>query len=100
MWYTEAEMTNLTDSIRIGNDTADRAEAFRQDTRWNVKPDAPGRTTDIERHLEQIRLAMEPIRSWVGRAVWGQVKAKDETRLRDVSERLQYQRKQLKKMRR
>lgn len=91
-------MRDIKSSIEVGSDVAAAAELVRQDLRWNVKPGTPEREDTINHHLELIRLAMVPIRAWIGRAVWGQVKAADEAALREVSDQLQYQRKQLKKM--
>jgi hypothetical protein len=91
-------MTDI-ESIKQGDRVADDAEALRQDLRWNVKPSAD-RTKQIENMLESIRVVMVPIRSAIGRAQFGQIAPSIEARLREVSDRLQYQRKQLKKMRR
>lgn len=90
----------LRDDIRHGHTVAATAEAFRQDTRWNVKPGDSDREKQLGAHLEEIREAMIPIRSALGRAQYGQVTEAQEKALREVSARLQYQRKQLKKMRR
>lgn len=89
-----------TENIKQGHEVADAAEALRQDLRWTVKPGDSDRDKQITDMLVKIRDAMEPIRSAVGRAVWGQVTASVAEKLSEVSERLQYERKQLKKMRR
>jgi hypothetical protein len=79
--------------------TADEAEAVRQDLRWNVKPGSEEREALIDKTLEAIRVAMIPIRSLMGKAVWGKADVPEKDILA-ASERLQYQRKQLKKMKR
>lgn len=78
---------------------AEEAEAVRQDLRWNVKPGTDEREQLIDQTLEMIRVAMIPIRSMMGSAVWGKAPLPEAT-IADASERLQYQRKQLKKMKR
>lgn len=90
----------LRDDIRRGHTVADTAEAYRQDTRWNVQPGDPDREKQIYAHLEEIREAMIPIRAALGRAQFGQLTESQEAATRKVSARLQYERKQLKKMRR
>lgn len=92
----------LSDDIRAGQRVADAAEAARQDLRWNVKPGDAGREAIIREHLGYIDEAMRPIRAVVGRIAggWQKASAAQEALLRSTSAALQYQRKQLKKMRR
>src|SRR5689334_17737953 len=59
----------LSDHIKHALAVADTAEASRQDMRWNVKPGDPERETQIAGLLEDIRLAMIPIRQAMGKAV-------------------------------
>lgn len=93
-------MTDIDKDIQTAEKTADSVEALRQDLRWNVKPGDEDRDKQIADALVEIRDAMEPVRSGIGLAIWGKVTAGQESRLREVSKRLQYSRKQLKKMRR
>jgi hypothetical protein len=93
-------MKDIEQAIQTAETTADDVEALRQDLRWNVKPGEDDREQQIAEALISIRDAMEPVRSGIGLAIWGKVAAPQEKRLREVSERLQYSRKQLKKMRR
>lgn len=90
-------MTN--DYLAAAHAAADEAEALRQDLRWNVKPGTTDREELIDAALEMLRLAMIPIRAQVGKTVWG-LSDFPEAKLRDASARIQYQRKQLKKMKR
>jgi hypothetical protein len=93
-------MKDFEKDIQTAETTADEVEALRQDLRWNVKPGEEDRETQITDALRNIRDAMEPVRSGIGHAIHGHITAGQEKRLRVVSERLQYSRKQLKKMRR
>ena len=92
-------MATTSEHIDQAHAVADEAEALRQDLRWNVKPGTDEREELIDKALEMIRLAMVPIRSAMGKAVWGKADAA-ESEIQRASERLQYQRKQLKKMKR
>jgi hypothetical protein len=90
----------LKDDIQAAHDVATAATVLRQDLRWNVKPGDPAREKQISEMLERVRVAMIPIRSAMGRTFWGQLTAKETEKVRAASAELQYQRKQLKKMRR
>ena len=90
----------INDDTKKAHEIADEAQRLRQDLRWNVKPGEADREQAIEACLEKIRLAMVPIRSAMGLAAWGKVTKAAEAKLRDASARLQYERRQLKKMQR
>jgi hypothetical protein len=90
----------LSDDIKHAHAVATTAEASRQDLRWNVKPGDPDRETQLSGLLEDIRLAMVPIRRAMGLASAGRLPAASEEKARAASERLQYERRQLKKMQR
>ena len=66
--------------------------------RRSHKPGTKERERIIERTLRSLDDAMRPIRSAIGRLAWRPDEHEDE--LRAVSEAMQYERKQLKKMRR
>lgn len=90
----------LRDDIKKAAETAEEAETLRQDLRWNVQPGEKHREQAILAQLDAIRLAMVPIRAAMGRLQFGSISATQEAKLRAVSQRLQYERRQLKKMRR
>jgi len=77
---------------------ADRAALVRQDTRRAEKPGDSVREKRLDATLDEIDAAMKPVRSAIGRIAWGA--GEYEAELRDVSRRLQYERRQLKKMQR
>ena len=58
------------------------------------------RQASIEKLIAQIDEAMKPIRSGIGSLLWHVEYRRHEADLREVSKSLQYERKQLKKMRR
>lgn len=86
-------------TIATGRAVAFKAEKWRAQVRHKVKP-SPHRTAKIDDLIEEIDKAMKPIRSAIGSLLWHAEYRPHEQELRDVSQRLQYQRKQLKKMRR
>ena len=79
---------------------ADEAAAVRRDLRRTVTPGAPDRERLIADTLRLLGEAMEPVRSLIGRFVWQPCPEATEASLREASARLQYERKQIKKMRR
>lgn len=91
-------MASIQADIEAAAEVAAEARLLREDLRWTVKPGDPDRGARIDSMIEEIRLAMVPIRSWIGKAGYGQVGHED--KLAEVSQELQYERKQLKKMRR
>lgn len=93
-------MTHLREDVKHAHAVATTAEASRQDLRWNVKPGDPDRETQIAGLLEDIRLAMIPIRRAMGQASAGLITEATERQVREASARLQYERRQLKKMQR
>lgn len=88
----------LPQYIEEAERVANHATIVRQDTRRAEKPGDPAREKRISDTLDQIDQAMRPIRSAIGKIAWGTAEYEEE--LRDVSARLQYERRQLKKMQR
>ncbi len=73
---------------------------FRAEHRWRVKRSDPTRQAHIQQLLDAIDDAMRPLRSHIGRLVHQPLPSEaDEKRLRGASAGLQYERRQLKKMR-
>lgn len=83
-----------------GNYVADAAAKARQDLRRSTKPGNADREQKLDDQIRQINEVMEDVRSLVAKSLWDAFPEKLEQDLRDVSARLQYQRRQLKKMRR
>jgi hypothetical protein len=76
------------------------SDAFRAETRWRVRRDDPTRQAHLQELLDAIDDAMRPLRSHIGRLVHQPLHSdRDEKRLRKASAALQYERRQLKKMR-
>lgn len=92
----------LLDAAEAATRTAEGAEALRAELRWNTATDEPDRQEKIERMLDALTLVMVPLRSAIGRFAGGWAEAPEgvEDALRTASRYVQYQRKQLKKMRR
>jgi hypothetical protein len=76
------------------------AHDLREELRWSTATDDPDRAARIDAALESLRLAMVPVRSAVGTFARHPAPEKVEQVLRTASAFVQYERKQLKKMRR
>jgi hypothetical protein len=74
------------------------ARALRHSLRWKAAKDDKARRGQLEAELEFLRLAMIPVRSYMGRLVREPLPDALEGRLRDVSRQLQRERKSLKRM--
>jgi hypothetical protein len=79
---------------------AERAEELREELRWSVKPGDPEREERLAAQLSALDEVMRPVRSVLGRLAWSPLPEKADRALRSASAEVQYQRKQLKKMRR
>jgi hypothetical protein len=88
----------MTPHIENGHKVVEQARLAREDLRKTYKPGTKERERVIEKTLRAIDEAMRPIRSAIGRIAWGATEYEDA--LREISSLLQYERKQLKKMRR
>jgi hypothetical protein len=78
---------------------ADRARGERVEMRWRQTPGSTEREATIRTLLHEITQAMKPLRSAIGKLVFRDDEAcRHEDDLRAVSQRLQYERKQLNKM--
>jgi hypothetical protein len=100
---TEANDRERSDAnIAIGRAEAVAEEAFklRKRFRATVSPSNAERQRDIERAIEAINVAAQPVRSAIGRSLFRRLPSDLDLQLRAISQRLQYERKQLKKMRR
>lgn len=78
--------------------TAEYANTLRAELRGRTTPTDPERVEQIDAMLEQLRLAMIPVRSLIGKQVWEPIPSHEEKALRDASAACQYERRQLKKM--
>ena len=76
------------------------AQVLREELRWSVATDDPDRAARIEECLENLRIAMTPVRSAIGSFIWHPAPAEVEQAVREASAYVGYQRKQIKKMRR
>lgn len=94
---THEDMLNAAEKATVA---AQGARDLREELRWSVAPDDPDRAARIEECLENLRVAMVPVRSGIGSFAWHAAPPKVEDALRDASAFVQYERKQLKKMRR
>lgn len=94
--------SQLLDAAEAATSAASRAEDLRSELRWRTAPDEPDRQRRIEEELTNLSVAMIPVRSAINRFAGGHAEAPDgiEQALRTASAYVQYQRKQLKKMRR
>jgi len=79
---------------------ADTAAGVRRGLRQASTPGAAEREQEIALALDGIDRVMRPIRSMRGKLVWEPMPSKAERALAEASARCQYERKQLKKMRR
>ncbi len=77
-----------------------RAEELRQELRHAVATDDPERAARIDAAIEDLRVAMVPVRSAMGHLGRDPGPSNIDTAVRASSAYVQYQRKQLKKMRR
>lgn len=91
---------NLQRDIERAEQAAEAARLVREDLRWNSEPGDTERERTIRAQLEKLRKAMAPIRSAIGKLIWDDACADREGDLRRVSAALQYNQKQLKKMKR
>lgn len=91
---------DMLDAAESATRAAQGAEALREELRHSVAPDDPDRAARIEEALDNLRIAMTPVRSAIGKLSWEPGPAPVEKALRTASAYVQYQRKQLKKMRR
>lgn len=96
--FGSIQQVDLTQDIANAHQTAEQARLTREDLRKTYKPGTKDRERIIEKTLRIIDESMRPIRSAIGKIAWGQTEFEDQ--LREASAALQYERKQLKKMRR
>lgn len=87
-------------AIERGKEVAAAVAEARRAMRWRVTPGDPTREDTIAASISMIDDAMRPIRSAIGKLVWEPLPARQERALRETSKALQYERRQLKKMRR
>lgn len=94
-----ADLTQISADAEAGLATAHSAQAFREAARWRQRRDDPVRQSHLAQLLDEIDDAMKPIRSHIGRLVHDPIPDAQERDLRAASAALQYERRQLKKMR-
>lgn len=94
------KLTEIANAVLEGNRAVDDARALRKRLRRASDPTDPGRQKTLADARERIRVAMVPIRSLRGRLLWDPQPDDKEAAVRAVSEKLQYEAKQLKKMQR
>lgn len=95
----ESRLSTITRAVARGEEVTEEARSVREGLRWKSKRTDTDRRFKIESALEEIRHAMAPIRAEIGRLIWEPIPDEQERALRAVSQALQYERKQLKKMR-
>lgn len=81
-------------------EVAAEAQNLREELRWRAATNDPERQSRIEMMLQKMSAAMLPVRSARGILSWEPGPENVEKALRKASAYSQYQRKQLKKMRR
>lgn len=96
----DIDLDAVARAAQEGELTANQVRLTREDLRWSSKPGDDEREGAIAAALGQIDDAMRPIRHYLGRLSWDPIPESSERPLRESSGRLQYERKQLKKMRR
>lgn len=97
----QSDDTAILTAAEKAVEAAGRAEELRHELRWSVKPGDSDREGRIAACLLELRDVMEPVRSYLGRLAWPPPTPPEvERALRAASAEVQYQRKQLKKMRR
>jgi DNA repair exonuclease SbcCD ATPase subunit len=90
---------SLDTHITYAEKTAANARSVREEMRWRQTPGSAERQASLRDHLHRITMAMAPLRSAIGKLVFGDEEATEaEHELRAASKRLQYERKQLNKM--
>ena len=87
-------------AIEKGRETVAHAHETRKRLRRSTTPGQRGRERDLNEAIVAINDAMEPIRSIIGKATWTPLPENLEAQVRETSAYLQYERRQLKKMRR
>jgi hypothetical protein len=96
-----SEDTQLAREAAAGaQEAASHARSARERLRWSTAPGDPDREAEIASLLDQIDRYMRPVRAARGRAVWEELPNGVFSHLVAASNALQYERKQLKKMRR
>lgn len=94
-----AALTQISDDAAAGLALSHEAKEWREGARWRLRRDDPERQAHIAQLLDAIDDAMKPIRSHIGRLVHDPIPDAPERALREASAALQYERRQLKKMR-
>lgn len=94
------QYTNSIADARAAVKAAAAAEDLRKELRWTADPADPERQRRIEDAILALDVAMRPVRAALGSLAWHPAPPKVESSLRAASAEVQYQRKQLKKMRR
>ena len=96
---SEIENSSAEAIISAAENTLTDAKNRREAERRGAPPGEKQRNERITRTIHKINVAMIDVRALIGRAQWYEVMSDDaEHRLRTVSEDLQYERRQLKKM--
>ena len=96
----EIDLRRVEAATQQGEATATAARMAREDLRWTAEPGSDEREAQIAAMIDDIGDAMHEIRSLIGRLTWDPIPDEYEKPLRSASRQLQYERKQLKKMRR
>ena len=92
----------LDSVVATAQEAVDDAQIAREEMRWTDPPGSPHREDRIKERLDALREAMGPLRSIIGTLFWNPTPeaARRADELRGLSVDVQYQRKQLQKMRR
>ncbi len=91
-------LSELESLARDGHSAANDALRVRQGLRWQAKKGDPGRERAIETALKRLNEASAPLRSAIGRLAYEPQPDQLDAELRSASQRIQYERRQLKKM--
>lgn len=94
---TDETVRGAIDNARV---VAAGAAGLRKKLRWKTSVGGAQREAQIGKFIDLIDKAMKPVRSFVGRLAYVPLSPGLDRDLRRASRSLQYERKQLKKMRR
>lgn len=97
---TKTKQTEIQRMIKHGHTAAGQAQAVREETRWSAPKSDLFRAQALAVEIERLGAVMQPIRREIGRIAWSEDSFPPdmEANLRAVSQQIQYERKQLKKM--
>jgi hypothetical protein len=98
--YTGSVDEKTRKAVEAARTTAKLARRRRENLRRRTRPAEPQREKSLASMIERLHRDMAPIRSAIGRIPYEKPKPRDEATLRECSEELKYERKQIRKMQR